>query len=440
MGHLRRSRLLVGVLSLTLLATLRVGAASPVAQPSPAERYQANEAQAEDPAAFACSAAVPGNDQAPTSGPDDVPDGMWYDPSTAQLRDDALAVDAACLAERSGMDIDRALVSLQAQQSMDSLLAEVQAQYPDVFVGVYWDEDLRAVAQFIDRVPEDAVRILETSGVEVTAELAKYSGSGLDSLMDDVISSLDASGAPDFSVAVDPRSQTVFVTIGATAGDPSPTTIASQLRAQYRESPVAIDVVAGPAMKPWAAYGGGRVYNSTLSCTAGFTVVKAGTGNGIATAGHCGSPLTTYRDEFTGLVHQLTFKAKHTGGYGDFEWFMTNGTEYDDFYLTSGTLRDVCCVKSSFSRGNVLYWWGWATWPTTWTSTVEYTRVYAGGIDNLVCMLGVGGDQGDSGGPVYTGNTAAGFTFGAVYLNGAWRSCFSQARYIDEALLAYLMQ
>lgn len=41
---------------------------------------------------------------------------------------------------------------------------------------------------------------------------------------------------------------------------------------------------------------------------------------------------------------------------------------------------------------------------------------------------------GDSGGPVYINNTAAGFIWGWVTIDGAQRDCFSQARFIDDAL------
>lgn len=41
---------------------------------------------------------------------------------------------------------------------------------------------------------------------------------------------------------------------------------------------------------------------------------------------------------------------------------------------------------------------------------------------------------GDSGGPVFVGGTAAGFIHGGPPIDGQVRMCFSQARYIDDAI------
>ena len=360
---------------------------------------------------------------------------MWYDPSTGQLRDDALDVDAGFIAKQSGLSEDRVLIALEAQQRIDNLLAVVQSEFPDTFVGLYWDEDLRAIAQFKGQAPREAIRILETSGVNVAAELVEYSISELGDLKDAVAQSLAARGVDDSAVALDPRRQVILVTIGsATADGTSPATIANDLRAEFGGSPVEIEVVDGPIFTEWTGYGGGAVGTaSALSCTVGFTVISGST-NGVATAGHCGSGLNLYKDLFTGASHSMTYKNGVVGFWGDFEWFTTSGTELDDYYRPTGALYDVSGVKNSFSNGETLFWWGWGTYPTQWTSTVGWTNVSAGGIGHLVCMVGHGGAGGDSGGPVYVGNTSAGFIMGAAIIGGAPRSCFSQSRYIDDAI------
>gem|GEM_PF-4927562 len=65
---------------------------------------------------------------------------------------------------------------------------------------------------------------------------------------------------------------------------------------------------------------------------------------------------------------------------------------------------------------------------------MRFLNVSAGGVSGLNCMTNQGGDHGDSGGPFYIGNTAAGFIYGGVIINGVLRTCFSQARYIDDAI------
>jgi streptogrisin B len=366
--------------------------------------------------------------------PQDVPDGMWYDPETRQVRTDAIAIDAAAIAKRTGLPVDKVLASLEAQLQMDELLAAVQSRFPDTFVGLYWDDEMQAVAQFKGQAPAEALRILGASGVGVRAELVTYSASELDALRDNVERSLEKQGLREWVVALDSRNQLVLVTIGEGAGTDS-NAIASELREAFAAAPVVIDSVDGPVTKDWNTYGGGVVRSATNLCTAGFTV-KSGSTNGVATAGHCGSGLNLYVDPFPNpdVSHTMTYKNGVVGYWGDFEWFTTSGTEFDDFYLPNGARRDVSGVKNTFAIGDSLNWWGWATFPNLWVDTVAFLNVSWGGVSHMNCTTGLGGDVGDSGGPFFVGNTAAGFMKGAAVINGAWRTCFSQARYIDDAI------
>jgi len=367
--------------------------------------------------------------------PQDVPDGMWYDPETRQLRADALAIDAAAIAERTGLPVDTVLASLEAQLQMDELLAVVGSRFPDTFVGLYWNEKMQAVAQFKGQAPAEALRILEASGVGVRAELVRYSASELDALKDQVLRAIEGRGLKERVVAIDSRNQLVLVTIGRDTASDS-IAIGNDLREAFGAAPVVIDTVDGPVTTEWNTYGGGAVGTATGSvCTAGFTVISGGT-NGVATAGHCGSGLSLYLDPFPNpdVSHGMTYQNGVVGFWGDFEWFTTTGTEVDDFYLPNGALRDVSGVKNTFAVGDSLYWWGWASFPTLWNGTVGFTNVSAEGVSHLACMTGIGGAIGDSGGPFFTGSTAAGFVWGAALINGSWRTCFSQARYIDDAI------
>lgn len=368
--------------------------------------------------------------------PEDVPDGSWYDPATRRLRADALAIDAADWAKRTGLPVDAVLASLEAQLRMDELLPVVESRFPDAFVGLYWNEEMQAVAQFKGQAAAEALRLLRTSGVGVRAELVKYSASELDSVGDRVVRALEDSGLKEWTAAIDERNQVVLVTIGKDPAADS-TTIANDLREAFGSAPVEIETVDGPVTMEWNTYGGGAVGTLGIgyTCTAGFTV-QSGSTNGVATAGHCGPGLNSYVDWFPNpdVVHTMTYQSGMVGYWGDFEWFTTNGTEFDDFYLPNGTRRDVSGVKNTFAKGDTLYWWGWATYPTLWVDTVEFPNVTAGGVGHLACTKVLGGTFGDSGGPVFIGNTAAGFVFGAALIDGIWRTCHSQARYIDDAI------
>lgn len=199
--------------------------------------------------------------------PQDVPDGMWYDPETRQLRADALAIDAATIAKRTGLPVKTVLASLEAQQRMDELLPIVESGFPDTFVGLYWDDEMQAVAQFKGRAPTEALRILEASGVDVRAELVRYAASELGSVRDQVVSALEKRGLKEWVVAIDSRSQVVLVTIGKDAGSDS-SAIANELREAFGAAPVAIDAVDGPVSVRWNTYAGGAVGTaSDFICT-----------------------------------------------------------------------------------------------------------------------------------------------------------------------------
>lgn len=377
----------------------------------------------------------------PSTWTGDVPDGMWYDPSVGHLRSDALERDASIVAEGSGLDYDRVLAYLRAGERLDSILDVVRSRFPDSFVGLYWDDNLQAGAQFKGRVPSEALDLLAGSGVDFKPEIVRYSARELDDLHDALRRSLEAMGISDFVVATDARNQRLVATIGTGSGlaqnDHQPASreaVIGLLPQQLVEAGVEIDVVDGPAGTPWTTYGGAEVgQNGAFACTSGFTVVTGST-DGVATAGHCGTSLNQYFDPFTGALHGMTYKNGLVGTWGDFEWFTTTGTEVDDFYHTpGGARRDVSGVKNSFAVGDTLFWFGWGT-ATEFNSTVRYTRVAYGGRDHLVCMNGGQGGPGDSGGPVYTGNSAAGYIMGGLIIDGAQRMCFSQARYIDDAM------
>lgn len=232
---MRRSRWIAVVAA----ACLAIGASVPAAAVEP-DSVLAPEAH------FTGSSGQGSSEQmVPVSDvPQDLPDGMWYDPETRQVRADALAIDAAAIAKRTGLPVDKVLASLEAQLRMDELLAAVQSRFPDTFVGLYWDDEMQAVAQFKGEAPAEALRILGASGVGVRAEMVTYSASELDALRDNVERALEKRGLKEWVVAVDSRNQLVLVTIGEGAGTDS-IAIASDLRQAFAAAPVAIDSVDG---------------------------------------------------------------------------------------------------------------------------------------------------------------------------------------------------
>jgi hypothetical protein len=192
---------------------------------------------------------------------------------------------------------------------------------------------------------------------------------------------------------------------------------------------MASDAVIGPT----TTYGGADArIGTSFVCTTGFTVTKNGT-TGVSTDGHCGSGLNSYRDFHTGITHSMTYQSGYQATWGDFEWLTTSGTEVDDFYVNDlGTLRDVSGIDNP-ALGTPFSYYGRAS-RASWPQTVAYTNVVTSGPEHLNCGSEYHVIGGDSGGPVYNGTLAEGLVYGWIVLDGFKRDCWSQARYIDDAI------
>ena len=163
------------------------------------------------------------------------------------------------------------------------------------------------------------------------------------------------------------------------------------------------------------------------SCTSGFNVKVNGV-RGITTAAHCPDNLSDDGDS-------LTFQDKHHGLYGDVQWHTGPDTMGRNFYAGSISVLE---TNQRYVTGV-----GMATIGTTLCRNgkmsyrdcqdVRMVDVCAVFVCNLVSMDHYFAADGDSGSPVYWGNTAYGIHRGKTW-NFGWREIFSQAIYFDDAI------
>ena len=168
------------------------------------------------------------------------------------------------------------------------------------------------------------------------------------------------------------------------------------------------------------------------TCTSGFGIKTSSQTRGISTAGHCNN---SQSDDGT----SLTAHGEHKGSHGDFQWHT--GPDYDDhsddFYsghVTSHEIhrRDVSAVGSP-TVGQTLCRNGKVS--NRDCQKVRKLNVCNGVYCNLVQMEARLSTGGDSGGPVYAGNTAYGLHQGGMTDPWPlWRDLFSRADRIDDAL------
>jgi hypothetical protein len=126
------------------------------------------------------------------------------------------------------------------------------------------------------------------------------------------------------------------------------------------------------------------------------------------------------------------------GEWGDFEWHTTPHVELDDFYIDDSTRRDVQGVEpaSWIDEGDIYRRFGQRTGAVE--DTVYAESVSHDDVDRLVATEDNETDDGDSGGPWYRKNAAAGLQRGWTTIWFEEREIWSKAYYIDEALGVYI--
>ena len=174
-----------------------------------------------------------------------------------------------------------------------------------------------------------------------------------------------------------------------------------------------------------SAHMGDEAWNA---CTSGFGVKVSGT-RGITTAAHCTNTAT---DD----GHALTFKNEHEGRYGDVQWHTGPDTMGNDFYAGSATVveansRHVTGTGTAV-KGQTLCRNGRVSFKDC--QDVRKTNVCFRFTCRLVQMEGHCSTGGDSGGPVYWGNTAYGVHKGWMWAWFRWREIFTQTQYFGNAI------
>lgn len=349
--------------------------------------------------------------------------------------------DAATSA-RGGADYEEILAQLREEERVDAIVNDLRNAFPDTFAGIEWEPGPTLVVRYKGALPSTAAQFFFEVSAPVKTARVSYSESELESYSGHVSALLDAAGYNRFVVGIDPRDQQIVVTMGSESSKPVGE-VAVKAALSTTAAPVRLSIVSGPVsidLSNADIYGGAELYKDfqTFKCTTGFTVENTVTGvRGTSTAGHCSDisePSNFYYDPFKNNDSGVTNQAWYNGTYGDFRWLSTGGAGFDDFYYDStGTRRDVTAVKTSFSPGGWLYWYGRKT-KIGYGSTIGYVGISNGTAGNLVCVYSNAAQVGDSGGPVYNGTLAAGSITSSVLIDGVWRLCFSQMQYIDNGL------
>ncbi len=158
---------------------------------------------------------IPASVSMAVEAPDDVPDGMAWDPVKERLIKDPLKVDARFIAKRTGRPYREVLAQLRTQERLDKPLARLERD-PD-YAGAFWAGGKALVVQFKDDVPGRAMKNLRAKSlVPVRGKVVEHSMRDLERFQRQVMVGLEAAGIEDWTAALDPQRQKVTATARAT--------------------------------------------------------------------------------------------------------------------------------------------------------------------------------------------------------------------------------
>lgn len=349
--------------------------------------------------------------------------------------------DLQTIAEQTGESLEKTVARVGWQQDFAMLVTALREQYPAEIAGARIDPDGRPWIAFRGSVPASAVDQVARyehkvfgggeGGAAFAVELRGDAGFAEVDLEEDVVqahyAALNHEGVANAASGYDVATGTILVQVEPSSAEADG--LADSVRSQITKagadgSRISVEVIKDVEQTEDAIWGGANM----TTCTSGFSVTKNGTTDGISTAGHCSNSQSLQGST-------LTFQAAHEGNWGDVQWHTSTTTEADDFYggSTSTNLTD---LRDVAARGNAVE--GQSVCRNGKTTFKKCDTVYqlnhcSGDICHLTATQTDTGEGGDSGGPIYFGNTAYGIHRGSKYWFGS-RDTFMPQQYFDNAI------
>ena len=266
-------------------------------------------------------------------------------------------------------------------------------------------------------------------------EASEFSLQDMEDMSSRAAAGLRRAGLTDFSTGADIRSGKIEIELSdsdlervrKTAED----VLASldlTLRARAEAS-----VVRGRVLADTHSYGGGKLTRwSTHKCSSAFVVERTSDGvDGVLTADHCVPANINKYEETNGSRCNIYYQGSSLGSLGDAAWYTTTHTEYDDFYYSHWSRRDVTGLKEHLwmDVGDVVCRYGRTTGSGSGCKAIKQLFVSGGGYGSLIRTHPTGDQGGDSGGPWYVSGTAWGIHKGHFASNND--SVFTAVSVVD---------
>lgn len=314
--------------------------------------------------------------------------------------------DAAAHAELFSLEVDEAARELELQDQIGALQAQLAERFPDAFAGIWISHDPRFRFEIALKggIGRDAVAAIIPQSLRPFSSIsdARHSQAELEQLLRDA----KAAASVPVNVSIDPvGNQLVVETLSLDSlMKPAFMEVARKPAVEVRE----VADLGGPAVD---IYGGLDI----SGCTSGFSVAGTASGvttTGVTTAGHCSNSKT-----YQGI--NLPFVAQKAADAADVQWHTTPGlTDQPKFKVGSGT-RNVygTYAYNEYVYGATLckqgvvtgYDCGSITSTTFCPNWIQSCNAVFIRITNCPVDMST---PGDSGGPSFFGNRAAGHISG----------------------------
>ena len=380
-------------------------------------------------------------------------DVAFHEVAELQIEDsisDAELDDLHAIANQEGLTLDDAIERYAWNDNFAHAVSKIREAFPEIFAGAEIVDAQRAWVAFADSPSDGALEIIDdftlsqgSVAVEVRTDLG-FTEVDLESAITTVhYTVFDRAEVRDASTSFDFETREISVIVALDSGVPD--SVIDDLRAAASDKLIEegngamLDSVAVSVVRSSRSTIGGLDSGtehlggeSLSSCTSGFVIRNSANTRHVATAGHCPPPDGNQSDD--GVL--LPLQATHEGAHGDFQRHSGTQPRPDDFYsgnanATEVNRRDVAAVGAPVV-GQPLCKNGKTNHKQC--QDVRKLGVCHSVYCNLVQMEARIAAGGDSGGPVYWGNTAYGLHQGWHFdLFPFDRDLFSRADRIDNA-------
>jgi hypothetical protein len=383
-----------------------------------------------------------------------------------QTPQEARAQDLAAIAKSMGWTVDQAAAQEDVDDAVGALGEAIGTKYRNVYVGSRLSDTPGGTPTIYVKGPASAAVRALIAKAPIAVHLVDkqpFSYDELDARSTQVAGALIAKGYRSVATGFQLGARgAIHASVERTPGLPQNAAgVVAALPAGMRGH-VAVTVHDRPVVVPQSgpAMGGMWMDDDGLKeCTSGFSVYLPTTGTtGVTTAAHCnsgGGSIDHISDDSGDYYRAWTLAGRHIGaplpssacsnppcysGWGDVEWGTTTDIEPASFYTSTTTTRRVTSVKTmwSLSEQTQICRYGRMSDVESCSrisSLSEPCFVFNAGGDTATKQVvlypnGIASIGGDSGGPRYVGNQAAGSHFGDCEGGEA----FTRADYYDEAL------